>query len=61
MLEECVDHLEMATKSLDKKIVMLEEEENAMLFSNTDSNSTEAEFSTIGPLRNQLSTHSTTN
>lgn len=41
MLEECVDNLELATKALNKKIVMLEEEENALLFNNanTDSNS----------------------
>lgn len=32
MLEECVDFLEMATKSLEKKIILLEEEENALLF-----------------------------
>lgn len=32
MLEECVDFLEMATKSLNQKIAMLEEEENALIF-----------------------------
>jgi len=43
MLEECVDFLELATKALNKKIIMLEEEENALLFNNnTDSNSVDA-------------------
>ena len=32
MLEECVDYLELATASLNKKIQMLEEEENGLLF-----------------------------
>jgi hypothetical protein len=32
MLEECVDFLELATRSLNLKISMLEEEENALLF-----------------------------
>jgi hypothetical protein len=45
MLEECVDYLELATKSLAVKITQLEEEENAILFenSNTDSNSVDCE------------------
>ena len=43
MLEECVDFLELATKALNKKILMLEEEENALLFNNnTDQNSVDA-------------------
>jgi hypothetical protein len=32
MLEECVDYLELATRSLNQKISMLEEEENSLLF-----------------------------
>jgi hypothetical protein len=32
MLDECVDYLELATKSLKQKIENLEEEENALLF-----------------------------
>lgn len=32
MLEECVDYLELATRSLNLKISMIEEEENALLF-----------------------------
>jgi hypothetical protein len=44
MLEECVDFLELATKALNKKIIMLEEEENALLFNNnTDTNSVDAD------------------
>ena len=34
MLEECVDNLELATKYLNQKIAMIEEEENALLFQN---------------------------
>lgn len=51
MLEECVDYLELATKSLAVKIIMLEEEENALLFensNNTDTNSMEGEIATSG-------------
>lgn len=45
MLEECVDYLELATKALNKKIIMLEEEENALLFNdNTDPNSIDGEY-----------------
>lgn len=48
MLEECVDYLELATKALNKKIQMLEEEENATLFCTsgaaTDTNSIETDF-----------------
>jgi hypothetical protein len=46
MLEECVDYLELATKSLNKKIIMLEEEENSLLFNtvNTDSNSIDGDI-----------------
>ncbi len=37
MLEECVDYLELATKSLNQKITMLEEEESSLIFE-TDEN-----------------------
>lgn len=47
MLEECVDYLELATKALNKKIIMLEEEENALLFNdNTDPNSIDGDYNT---------------
>lgn len=50
MLEECVDYLELATKSLNKKILLLEDEENALLFNNTDPNSVDVEFNTTNGL-----------
>ena len=39
MLEECVDYLELAARSLNQKISMLEEEENSLLFQTTDNSS----------------------
>jgi tetratricopeptide (TPR) repeat protein len=38
MLEECVDYLELATRFLNEKIAMIEEEENALLFQATIDN-----------------------
>jgi hypothetical protein len=52
MLEECVDYLELATKSLNLKIQMLEEEESSLLFSNTDTNSVEGELFQNNPSQN---------
>ena len=44
MLEDCIEFLEKATLTLDKKIVQIEDEENSLLFNNTDTNSLEGDM-----------------